>query len=269
LTSWREIGDRVFARRYPFLDQQIGAILTDDGPVIIDTRSTDPHGREIMADLRQLTSLPVAAAVNTHHHWDHTFGNSAFRPSPIWGHVRCAARLREQGEQMRQRVIPDYPELAGDLRAVALDPADRTFGDEGAEIQVGSRTIDLRYLGRGHTDNDIVVVVPDAGVLFAGDLLENGAPPYFGDGYPLDWPATVEAITRFVVEAVVPGHGDVGGSAFVRRSIDDLRAIADLSRRVQAGELSLVEACRRAPYAAADSREPLERALAQLRGELA
>jgi glyoxylase-like metal-dependent hydrolase (beta-lactamase superfamily II) len=269
LTSWREIGDRVFARRYPFLDQQIGAILTNDGPVIIDTRSTDAQGREIMADLRELTALPVAAVVNTHHHWDHTFGNAAFRPARIWGHFRCAARLREQAEQMRQRVIGDYPQLADDLGAVVVDPADRTFGDEGAEIEVGSRTIDLRYLGRGHTDNDIVVLVPDAGVLFAGDLLENGAPPYFGDGYPLDWPATVEAIARLAAEAVVPGHGDVGSSAFVRRSIDDLRAIADLSRRVHAGELSLVEACQRAPYPALDSREPLERALAQLRGELA
>jgi glyoxylase-like metal-dependent hydrolase (beta-lactamase superfamily II) len=267
--AWREVGERVFARRYTFLDQQIGAILTDDGPVIVDSRSTDAHGREIVADLREVTALPVAAVVNTHHHWDHTFGNAVFRPAPIWGHVRCAARLREQGEQMRQRVIGEYPDLADDLDAVVLDPPDRTFGDEGAEMELGSRTIALRYLGRGHTDNDIVVVVPDAGVLFAGDLLENGATPYFGDGYPLDWPATVEAIARFAVEAFVPGHGDVVGSAFVGRSIDELRTVADLSRRVHAGEIGLEEACRRSPYPAVDSREPIERALAQLRGELA
>ena len=54
--------------------------------------------------------------------------------------------------------------------------------------------IRLAYLGRGHTDNDIVVSIPDADVLCAGDLLENGAPPWFGDGYPMDWPATVERI---------------------------------------------------------------------------
>jgi glyoxylase-like metal-dependent hydrolase (beta-lactamase superfamily II) len=269
LTGWLEIGDRVFTRRYAFLDQQIGAILTDDGPVIVDTRSTDAHGHEILADLRELTALPVPVVVDTHHHWDHTFGNSVFRPAQIWGHVRCAARLLDEGEEMRQEVMDGYPDLADDLGAVVLDPPDRTFGDEGAAMELGSRRIELHYLGRGHTDNDIVVVVPDAGVLFAGDLLENGAAPYFGDGYPLDWPATVEAIARFPAAAFVPGHGDVGGSAFVRRSLDELRAIADLSRRVHGGEIGLEDACRRAPYRAVDSREPIERALAQLRGELA
>jgi glyoxylase-like metal-dependent hydrolase (beta-lactamase superfamily II) len=268
LTSWLEIGDRVFARRYAFLDQQIGAILTDCGPVLIDTRATDVHGREVLADLRELTALAVAAVVNTHHHWDHTFGNAAFRPAPIWGHVRCAARLRELGEQMRHEVMGVHPDLADDFTAVVLDPPDRTFGDEGTEMELGGRTIALRYLGRGHTDNDIVVVVPDASVLFAGDLLEHGATPSFGDSYPLEWPATVEAVARFPAEAFVPGHGDVSGAAFVRRSIDELRAIADLSRRVHAGEIGLQEACRRSPYPRVDSREPIERALAQLRGEL-
>lgn len=265
--TWLEVGERVFARRYAFLDQQIGAILTDDGPVIVDTRSTAVHGREILADLADLTTLPVAAVVNTHHHWDHAFGNSAFRPAPIWGHVRCAQRLRERGEQMRQRVIGDYPGLAGDLRAVAFDPPDRTF-DDAAVLELGGWRIELRHLGRGHTDDDIVVIVPDAAVLFAGDLLENGATPYFGDGYPLDWPATAEAIGRLVTGAVVPGHGSIGDLAFVERQAAEFRAIAELAGRVHGGELALDEACRLAPYPAGDARQPIERALAQLRGEL-
>ena len=98
---WLEVGDRVFARRYAFLDQQIGAILTDDGPVIVDTRSTAAHARELLADLRLLSDRPVAAVINSHHHWDHTFGNAIFRPAPIWGHVRCARGLLTHGEAMR------------------------------------------------------------------------------------------------------------------------------------------------------------------------
>jgi len=266
--TWLEVGDRVFTRRYAFLDQQIGAILTDAGPVIVDTRSAGPHGLEILANLRELTALPVAAVVNTHHHWDHTFGNAVCRPVPIWGHVRCAARLQEQGERMRREVMADYPDLADDVGTVVLDAPDRTFGDEGATMELGGRAIALRYLGRGHTDNDIVVVVPDAEVLFAGDLLENGATPAFGDGYPLDWPATVEAMARFPAQAFVPGHGDVGARAFLERSLDELRALADLARLVHVGEIGLEEACRRSPYPVRDSREPIERALAQLRGEL-
>ena len=101
-----------------------------------------------------------------------------------------------------------------------------TFGDEGVDIEVGGRQLELRWLGRGHTDNDIAVRVPDAAVLFAGDLLENGATPYFGDGYPLEWPATATALRELVRGAVVPGHGDVAGLEFVDRSIEAFRAIA-------------------------------------------
>ena len=91
---WTEVGDRVFVRRYAFFDQDIGAILTADGPVVIDTRSTPAQARAILDDLRALTAQPVAAVIDTHHHFDHSFGNRQFRPAPIWGHLRCAERIR-------------------------------------------------------------------------------------------------------------------------------------------------------------------------------
>ena len=65
-----------------------------------------------------------------------------------------------------------------------LDPPDRRVRRTRATLDLGGREVRLAYLGRGHTDNDIVISIPDADVLCAGDLLENGAPPYFGDGYP-------------------------------------------------------------------------------------
>ena len=73
-----------------------------------------------------------------------------------------------------------------------IDPPDQVF-DDAATIDVGGRPVELRFLGRGHTDHDAVVVVPGAAVGFAGDLLEANAVPYFGDGFPLDWPATAAA----------------------------------------------------------------------------
>ena len=107
-----------------------------------------------------------------------------------------------------------------------------------------------RYLGRGHTDNDIVVTIPDADVLCAGDLLENGAPPWFGDGYPMDWPATAEALLELGERTVVvPGHGDAGdaGVRGVARS-REIRAIADAGAARPAGELDLDAAVAAAPY---------------------
>ena len=84
------------------------------------------------------------------------------------------------------------PELEADLRAVVIRPPDRLV-ERQAVVSVGGRPVTLAYHGRAHTDHDLVVAVPDAGVVFAGDIIEEGNAPWFGDGYPLDWPATLDA----------------------------------------------------------------------------
>jgi glyoxylase-like metal-dependent hydrolase (beta-lactamase superfamily II) len=270
MSLWTEIGHRVFVRRYAFYDQNIGAILGDDGVLIVDTRISHRQADEIRSDLAQLTELPVRAVVNTHGHNDHAFGNHRFRPAPIWGHERCARMVRDTGAAQLAKVAEAIPELAADLAEVILDPPDRTFDGEAAtlEFDAGGRRIELLHLGRGHTDNDIVVIVPDADVMFAGDLVEADAPPYFGDSYPLDWPGTVERMVEHVAGAVVPGHGTVGDQAFVVRSMTELRTIAELGMLVHQGVMELDEAVLRTPYPADTAMEPLTRATAQLRGEL-
>jgi glyoxylase-like metal-dependent hydrolase (beta-lactamase superfamily II) len=270
MSLWTEVGDRVFVRRYAFYDQNIGVVLGDDGVLVIDTRVSHRQADEILADLATLTELPVRGVVNTHGHNDHAFGNHRFRPAPIWGHARCARMVTETGAVQIARVSAAIPELAAELAEVVLDPPDRTFDGDAAtvEFDAGGRRIDLRYLGRGHTDNDIVVIVPDADVLFAGDLVEADAPPYFADGYPIEWPATVERLVELAKGAVVPGHGTVGDRGFLVRSMVELRTIAELATLVHAGSLDMDAAVLRTAYPSDAAREPLERALAQLRGEL-
>jgi len=264
---WVEIGDRVFTRRYAFADQQIGVVLGGSDVLLVDTRITHRQGREIADDLRELTRDPVTIVVNTHWHHDHTFGNHTFRPVTIWGHERCPPRMLELGERMRASVAESLPDLAADVAEVIIDPPDRTFGEH-ARVEVGDRMIELRYLGRGHTDSDIVVEVPDAGVVFAGDLLESGATPYFGDGYPLDWPETVSRLAERITGPVVPGHGAVEDRAFAEGQLAAFLEVARLGREVHAGRVTLDDAIAQSPFGADTSREPLERALAQLRGEL-
>ena len=266
---WIEIGDRVFVRRYEFFDQDIVAVLGGDGALIVDTRSTPAQAREILDDLRDLGAPRVGIVVNTHGHFDHTFGNATFRPAVIWGHERCAAMVRLTGEQQRSIVAERMPAIAAELADVVLDPPEMTFAER-ASIDLDGRPIELAYFGRGHTDNDIVIHVPDADVLCAGDLVENGAPPSFSDGYPMDWPATLSRVLPLIGErtVVVPGHGAHAGRAFVETSIDEIGAIASLAERVVAGDLDLEAAVAAAPYPAAAAHEPIERALAQLRGEL-
>jgi glyoxylase-like metal-dependent hydrolase (beta-lactamase superfamily II) len=268
-TDWLEVGDRVFVRRYAMLDQNIGVVMGDEGVLLVDTRATHVAADEVLSDLRRLTPLPVRVVVNTHGHWDHCFGNARFRPAPIWGHVRCAEMMLKTGESQRAGIAEAIAELADDLSKVVIDPPDQTFEDTATvEIEPGGRAVELRYLGRGHTDNDIVVLVPDADVLFAGDLLENGATPYFGDGFPIDWPATVEAVVELVTGAVVPGHGGVGDRSFAVRQMTEFRTVAELARLVNRGVIGIDAAVLRTPYPADTALEPLTRALAQLRGEL-
>src|SRR5207244_961547 len=107
---------------------------------------------------------------------------------------------------MRRDAIDELPDEAADLRGLTLEPPDRLV-DDAATIEVGGRALELLHLGRGHTDHDLVIRVPDANVAFAGDLVTNSPAPFFGDAFPLDWPGTVVAIGGLVWNVLVTGHG--------------------------------------------------------------
>jgi glyoxylase-like metal-dependent hydrolase (beta-lactamase superfamily II) len=272
-SGWVEIGDRVFVRRYEFYDQNIGVVLGRAEALVIDTRSTYAQAREIQADIRELTDDPVGVVVDTHGHFDHVFGNGIFRPATIWGHERCVTFMVRNGEARKRTIAAEEPALADELAEIVIDPPDRIFATH-ARIEVGGREVMLRYLGRGHTDHDVVIEVPETDVVFAGDLLENGNVPFFGDAYPLDWPATAAGLAVRVKDGsgiVVPGHGDHGDRAFADAQAASLAALAETARRVEAGDVPLDEAIATRPfpdYPPEDARRGFERALQQLRGEL-
>ena len=272
--GWVEIGDRVFVRRYAFYDQNIGVVLGDREALVIDTRSTYGQAREILADLRTLTTDPVTVVVDSHGHFDHAFGNAIFRPATIWGHEGCVAFMERTGEARKTKIAAETPELAGELEEIAIDPPDPTFVST-ATVEVGGREVELRYLGRGHTDHDVVITVPGTDVVFAGDLLENGAVPFYGDAYPVDWAATAAELAGLVEPdrgVVVPGHGDHAGRAFADRQAASIAALATLGARVHTGDITLDDAVASHAFPehpAEDARGPLMRAVAQLRGEVA
>ena len=268
-SPWTEIGDGVLVRRYEFADQNIVAIIGRGETLVVDTRTTLRHAAEIQADLATISAPPVTVVVNTHGHSDHVFGNATFRPCVIWGHERCVSMIVRTGELQRARIVEYLPDMADEMAEVILDPPDRTMADR-ATVEFGGRQVELRYLGRGHTDNDIIVIPADADVLLAGDLLENAPAPYFGDGFPLDWPDTAERILELVGDktVVVPGHGDHAGRQFAADSWNDFKVLADTARKLHAGDFDMDAAVAAAPYPARIVPEILERALAQLRGEL-
>jgi glyoxylase-like metal-dependent hydrolase (beta-lactamase superfamily II) len=268
--SWREVADRVFVRRHESFDLNVGLLVGDGGCLVVDTRMSHRQARDLIAAIRMITPHPWVV-VNTHAHFDHYFGNAEFRPAPIWGLDRCAERIVEYGEVHRAAVV-GHAEKDGDAAVLAdmaelrIDPPDRTFAGT-ATLDIGGRTVHLRHLGRGHTDSDIVLEVPDAGVLFAGDLVEEGAPPAFGDGFPLDWPATMDNLRRYVRGPVVPGHGAVTDLSYVDRQAQELAAAAAAARAAFAASRTVDEAWPDLPYPEETARDALTRAYRQLRGD--
>jgi glyoxylase-like metal-dependent hydrolase (beta-lactamase superfamily II) len=225
--GWAEVGDRVFVRRHATLDLNCGLVVGDGACLVVDTRSHLGEGRALAEAVRAVTPHPWTV-VNTHAHYDHCFGNAAFRPAEVWGSRRCGAALVATGELQRAGVVVQLraagEDTDADLVATApIDPPDRLV-DDVVELDIGGRPVTLRYAGRGHTDGDLVVAVDD--VLFTGDLVEEGAPPAMDDAFPLEWPDTLTAVHALARGAVVPGHGAVVDAAFVRAQQEELAALA-------------------------------------------
>lgn len=232
---WAEVGDGVLVRRYAELDLTVGLILGDAGCLVVDTRGDAEQGAELAAAVREVTALPWTVAI-THAHFDHAFGTAAFAPCDVWAHKGCRAVLA--AETSPGIVLPG--------RLVA----DR------AELSLGGRRIVLAHFGPAHTSHDLVVHVPDAGVVFAGDLVEHApggsfTTESFGPDTTLaSWPSALDGLLALEPRVVVPGHGEPVGPDFVAALREPLETLARLKAAVDAGELTREQAVARSPFPA-------------------
>jgi len=209
LGPWQQVRSGVYVAVAQPESVNLGLIVGAQHTLLVDTGSSPGQGNTIRAALATVTDLPLAAVVVTHWHYDHAFGLAAFGDVPRIAHESVQVRLCSA-------------EAAADARRLGLDP--RELGKPNVEIAVataldlGGRRVEVAHLGRGHTEGDLVVVVPDAEVLFAGDLLESAGPPSFGtDSVPDEWPATLDAVIGLMTATTVsvPGHGEPVGREFV------------------------------------------------------
>jgi len=253
-----ELADGVFRRRYESLDLNVGVVFGEQGLLVIDTRASHVEADELQAELRTLSSLPVRWVVDTHWHWDHTFGNARFPESEIWGHELCRKAMVELGDSMKEDAFVWLPDRREEIAEVVITPPTNVF-DTVAGIDLGSVVVEMTYHGPGHTDSDIVVTVGD--VSFMGDLLEQGAPPVFDDGFPLSWPATLESAAEIGSSIIVPGHGDTLDRAGAAAQLEEIQAVATLARRCVEEGLPVADAALLGPYPPEVMTSALERAL--------
>lgn len=223
---WGELAEGVYRRRYQSLDLNIGLVVGDAGVLVIDTRGSAVQAQELLDDIAAVTALPVPWVVDTHWHWDHTFGNATSAAAPIWAHVECARVLAANGERGKEWLADAVPpDQRHEILAVSIRLPDRLFAVEEV-IDLGGRSVTLRHHGLGHTEGDITVSVDGTEVRFVGDLLEEGARPGFDDSYPVSWPATAASLCHDTIATYVPGHGDVMTPEEAAGQVDELAAIA-------------------------------------------
>lgn len=235
VTGWQEVAERIWVRRYDPYDVNVTVIAGRRHVLLVDVRTTLREAAELREHLAELPTGPVSVLAFTHAHLDHCLGAGAFPDLPIWGTVGCRQALLDHGPGHLEVMPAWVPESEhAHLRASHVVAPDHTVRQR-QRLGLGGREVDLFHLGRGHTDHDLVVHVPDSHVLVAGDLVEVGAPPQFGDAYPYQWPSTLAAFETFAAEVIVPGHGPVTDHAFVAEQQAELAHLATLCREAFGG----------------------------------
>jgi len=229
--DWIEAAPGIFHRRYEPVDVSVVAIVGPSGVVIVDTRNNAAEGDEILRDAASAFPVPVVAAVNTHAHYDHTFGNQAFAKQgiPIYGHARIPAHFVAH-EAPRLEAVQADPGLEPDKQwqSVKLTPPTILIGSE-QRLELGGRAVELIPLAPGHTDTDLAVKIPDARTWLLGDVIEESGAPMFGSGsFPLTWAASLEELLERILpgDTIIPGHGSPVDRAFVAEQARLLAGVA-------------------------------------------
>lgn len=242
MTGFTEVADRVWVARYPWFDVNVTAVGSARGLLVVDTHGSARAAAEVVDDLRRLGAGDAVAVVNTHVHFDHLFGNATLReaygPVPVHAHESVPEDLPAHEARVRAAYEEDGaadPHAAEVRETRVLAPDTLLSSVRGLDL--GDRLVELVHPGRGHTRGDLVVRVPDADVLLAGDLVEESALPSLGeDCWPLDWPPTLDTVLQLTGDdtTVVPGHGAPVDRAFVEAQRDELGVIAETVRSLAA-----------------------------------
>jgi glyoxylase-like metal-dependent hydrolase (beta-lactamase superfamily II) len=284
----QEIAPRVFA----CLVEDRGwcwsnAGFVDRGPgLMVDTFADVARTRRALSLLADKGGDEPGQLVNTHHNLDHCWGNQLFRDREIIGHRRCAELMqRDLRPEMMQAMLdavdppPGVAWFAGDVRGefdfsdVEITPPNRLLdGDESLELD-GLR-VELLYVGPAHTAGDLLVHLPDEGILFAGDVIFRGCTPIGWEGTHAGWLAALDRILALEPRLVVPGHGPLCGPEGARELRDYFEHVFAESRRCFEQELPVEEAARSielGPFADWNQPERLvfnvARAYRELRGD--
>ncbi|MFG1670405.1 MBL fold metallo-hydrolase [Streptomyces sp. Y7] len=212
----------------------IGIIGGTRAVLVVETGIGTANAEQVLAFAAEVAKGRKLYLTTTHFHPEHAFGAHVFADDATYVVNRAQADdLRTKGPSYLEMFRSFGGAIARRLEGVR-PPTPDLIHDGGHDLDLGGRTVRLRATGRGHTKGDQVVEVPDAGVLFTGDLAETGQfaifpwfPPYDTDVSGVRWLTVLDRLAGGRPRVVVPGHGEVGGPAVLTDVRDYLRELRD------------------------------------------
>jgi cyclase len=214
-------------------------IVNDNDVIVVDDHVSPAAAWVLLEEIKEVTNKPVTTVINTHFHFDHAHGNQIFAPSvQIIGHEFTRRMLLSNsiGMPLYQNYLTAMPgqidllkkRIASEADAAAkaklqtqLQVAENNLASQKElkptppnvtlstqmTLYRGSREIQIRFLGRGHTAGDVVVFLPTERVVMTGDFLTSGL-SNMSDSFPEEWVTSLDALKKLDFDTVLPGHGE-------------------------------------------------------------
>jgi glyoxylase-like metal-dependent hydrolase (beta-lactamase superfamily II) len=206
--TFAEIGKGIYAFTAEG-DPNTGIVVGDDGVLIVDAQATPAMAQAVIERVRSVTDKPITHVLLSHYHAVRVLGASAYKDAKmIIASKGTRDLIVERGAQDMASEIGRFPRLfRGKETIPGLTWPTLTFDGE-ISIWLGKREVRISHPGRGHTAGDTIAWVPDADVMFSGDLVEYRSACYCGDAHLADWPKTIKRLAAYNPKALVPGRGD-------------------------------------------------------------
>jgi glyoxylase-like metal-dependent hydrolase (beta-lactamase superfamily II) len=186
-----------------------GFVVTDEGVVVVDALGTPSLGAALVQAIRRVTPKPIRRLILTHYHADHFYGAIALKEAgaEIWAHESARAYLEGPEPDMRraQRAQELFPWIEESMPIVKPD---RWLGEH-TELTLGGTRFEIDHMGPAHSPEDLIVVVPQAGVIFAGDILFAGRIPFVGEADSKAWLVRIDRLLAMNPRVMITGHGAV------------------------------------------------------------
>jgi glyoxylase-like metal-dependent hydrolase (beta-lactamase superfamily II) len=210
--SFDQIGSGLYAYTAEG-DPNSGVIVGDDAVMVIDTQPTPAMANDMIERIAKVTDKPIKYVLLTHYHATRVLGASAFTGAEILASDATRGLIAERGKEDMESEIVRLPRLFRTADTIpGLTWPTMTFPDQ-ISVWLGRREVRILHIGRGHTAGDVIAIVPDAGVVFSGDLVEYKSACYCGDAHFVDWLATLDHLAEMEAGALVPGRGSALATA--------------------------------------------------------